>query len=82
MAEVKTPARTFLVTYTCDYCGVGEMAPTGRAYPTSPMQYQHQCTNERCGKTDNFRCAYPKTVVESIEEEPTDGVDTYPYLNS
>ena len=68
--EIKAEVKTYKVDYLCDECKVGYMRPTGRAFPTHPMKFQHKCTN--CENTKTFLEAYPVTRYENIitPEEP------------
>ncbi len=65
MAETKQPVTVYRTDMQCDQCGIGQMRPTGYAYPTSPPQYPHQCNH--CGHTDTYRKVYPQISYEIKE---------------
>lgn len=67
MAEEKYKVNTYEIDFKCDVCGKGYMRPTGRVYPTYPMQYSHRCNF--CGaEMESYEHAYPYTVTEKVKE--------------
>ncbi len=57
MSEFEEESKVITVKMKCDKCGKGFMEMVGIAYPTSPMQYPHKCTN--CGYKENYFTKYP-----------------------
>lgn len=67
MPEVKKEVKTYMVTYTCDECEIGNMKFTGIMLASNPGQYVHEC--DQCGNTMRVRSfSYPRTVHEEISE--------------
>ena len=67
MPELNKKVETYIINYVCDECGEGLMLPTGMAFYTSPLQYEHRCDN--CGDTQKFHDKkYPLTQYRYIDE--------------
>lgn len=54
------------IQYICDKCNKGYMQPTGKVFPTSPMQIEHKCSDCDCIKCF-YEEKYPKIVYEREE---------------
>jgi len=55
--EVLEEVKTYRVNRVCTKCYDGAMICGGFAHPTSPMSYQHTCTN--CGNEEYYGKRYP-----------------------
>ena len=69
MSKFEEESKVITVKMKCDKCGKGFMESVGISYHTSPMQYQHKCTN--CGYKENYFTKYPyqKFVPKEPEEQ-------------
>jgi predicted nucleic acid-binding Zn ribbon protein len=66
MPETMTEVKSFIIRYTCDKCGKGEMVGTGIAYPVQPPLYEYECLE--CGHKMKTRDRYPRTEYESVTD--------------
>ena len=62
-------ARTILVDYLCDKCGIGHMRPRGFVRLGDPPHFPHSCY--RCAATMTFLEKYP-AVQYGAEDDPLD----------
>ena len=71
MAEEKYKVQTYEIDFKCDVCGKGWYRPTGKVYPTYPIQYHHKCNFCGAEMTINDH-VYPYTVTEKVLKEESE----------
>jgi len=69
MSEEITNVQAVKVDYRCPNCKDGYLRPTGECFPTSPPQYPHTCSNEKCDYGETMRNkTYP--YIDYIDYQP------------